>query len=126
MFQASLGLFHVLENDSRTGESRTRYSSIRSACRICLKRDFLWWKKQPRRAEEGFTSATALWIWDSEFVVKKDGLRLLGSPAVYLHLRSLVLSMPANQRDGVRDHIIMCMDHSSMGTFSLKNFNGLG
>ena len=39
----------IIEKNSRTEESGTRYSSMRSACRRCLKRAFLWWKKQPRR-----------------------------------------------------------------------------
>ena len=66
----------IVKKDSRTGESGKRNSSIRSASRRFLKRDFLWWKKQPRRVEEGYTSATALWNVDSEFVVKKDGARV--------------------------------------------------
>ena len=71
-----------LVNYSRTGESGTRYSSIRSDYRRCLKRAFLWWKKQPRSVEEGSTSENC--VVESCLVVKQDGLSLVVSIAVDL------------------------------------------
>ena len=64
-FQGSPHSVHILHWNKGEG-SLTGDFSMRSQSRRCLRRDCLKWKLQPRRVEDGHTSATALCIASSK------------------------------------------------------------